>query len=50
MQEKENTTDMKKLLGTAGAATAAIRMVLSIRLLSQFQATEAPEEDEEETD
>ena len=50
MQKKENTTDMKKLLGTAGAATTTIRMILSIRLLSQFQATEVSKEDEEEID
>ena len=50
MQEKKNTTNMKKLLGTAGATTAAIRMILSIKLLSQFQATEVSKKDEEEID
>jgi len=48
MQRKTNTTNIRELLGTLGAATAAIRMVLSTRLLSHFQATSAPEEEEPE--
>ena len=48
MREKAKTTDFKKLLSTHASATAAIRMVLTIGLLSQFQATELPEYDEEE--
>lgn len=44
MQQKKNTTDMRKLLGTASAATAALRMILSTDLLSQLQTTEIPEE------
>ena len=51
IREKAKTTDLKKLLSThagAAGATAAIRMVLSTGLLSQFQATELPEYDEEE--
>jgi len=42
MQREENTTDLKMLLGTASAATAAIRMVLSTAILSQFQAVTPP--------
>lgn len=47
MQQKKNTTDIHELLGTAGAATAAIRMVLSIRLLDQFQAVALPEDEKD---
>ena len=48
MREKAKTTDLKKLLSTHAGATAAIRIVLTIGLLSQFQATELPEYDEKE--
>ena len=48
IREKAKTTDLKKLLSTHAGATAAIRMVLTTGLLSQFQATELPEYDEEE--
>jgi len=48
MQHGENTTDLRKLLGTRSAATAAIRMVLSISILNQFQAVASPESQMEE--
>ncbi len=42
MQRGENTTDLRKLLGTASAATAVIRMILSTGILTQFQAVMLP--------
>ncbi len=48
MQRGENTTDLRKLLGTMSAATAAIRMVLSTSILHQFQAVAPPESQMEE--
>ena len=48
IREKAKTTNLKKLLSTHAGATAAIRMVLTTGLLSQFQATELPEYDKEE--
>jgi hypothetical protein len=34
-----NTTDLRKILGTAQGATAAIRFILRTKLLEQFKAT-----------
>lgn len=48
MQRKENITDIRTLLGTANAATAAIRMMLLTGLLGQFQTTQPSREEEEE--
>ena len=48
IREKAKTTDFKKLLSIHACATAAIRIVLTIGLLNQFQATELPEYDKEE--
>ena len=48
IREKAKTIDLKKLLSTHAGAIAAIRMLLTTGLLSQFQATELPEYDEEE--
>ena len=36
IREKAKTTDLKKLLSIHAGATAAIRIVLTIGLLSQF--------------
>jgi len=46
MRQEANTTDLRRLLGEAKFVTAAIRMVLSTELLSQFQATAPPEQRE----
>ena len=48
MKEKAKTINLKKLFNIHAGATAAIRIVLTIGLLSQFQATELPEYDKEE--
>ena len=44
MLQKTRTMDIKKLLGNAGAATAAIKMVMPTKLVSQFQAVAPPSE------
>ena len=42
--------NMKKLLETTNATTTTIRMILSIKLLSQFQTTKISKKDEKEID
>ena len=48
MQQRKNITNIKKLLKFVNVATTTIRMILSTRLLNQFQITKMSKKEERE--